>query len=484
MLFNSIEFLIFIPIVFTVYWFILNKSLTLQNLFIVIISYVFYGWWDFRFLGLMALTTLLSYLSGLLIKKFSSNRARQKLVSTLNVLINLGILGYYKYFNFFAESLEELLISIGYKPDWITLDIILPVGISFYTFQALSYSIDVFNKKIEPTRDIVSFFAYVSFFPQLVAGPIERATNLLPQFYKKRNFNYTDARDGLRQILWGFFKKMVIADNCSQIVNEIFSNYQNINSSGLFIGGVLFAFQIYGDFSGYSDIAIGLAKLFGIHIMNNFNFPYFSRNIAEFWKRWHISLTTWFRDYLYIPLGGSRLGKYITIRNTMIIFIVSGIWHGANWTFVIWGLYNALLFLPLLLVNKTKIHKESIAYNRFFPSLIEIVQVLFTFFLVVIGWIFFRSSSVDVAFDYISRIFSFEIFEIPHIPGSKKILFYSLFSIFFMLVFEWSCRTKQFGFDIKAIIRNRKVRWCVYILVIWLILELGGTQQSFIYFQF
>lgn len=349
MLFNSIEFLIFCPLVFLLYWFVF-KSLRWQNLFIVVASYVFYGWWNYRFLFLIALTTFCSFVSGLLVEKYSQRKIK-KLITTSNIILNLAILCVYKYYNFFVESFEDMMRLVGLNITPPLLHIVLPVGISFYTFQALSYTIDVYKDKIKPTHDIVAFFAFISFFPQLVAGPIERATNLLPQFLKIRRFNYSQAVDGMRQILWGFFKKIVVADNCAVLVNTIFDNYQNYDGMTLLFGGIFFSFQIYGDFSGYSDIAIGTARLFGINLMRNFAFPYFSRNIAEFWRRWHISLNTWFRDYIYFPLGGSRCSKLKVIRNTMVIFLVSGFWHGANWTFVTWGAYHALLFVPLFLLG-------------------------------------------------------------------------------------------------------------------------------------
>ncbi|KAA6340723.1 Peptidoglycan O-acetyltransferase [termite gut metagenome] len=335
MLFNSIEFLLFLPIVFALYWFVF-KRLNQQNLFVVVASYFFYGWWDWRFLVLIAFTSFCSYYSGILLEKAESKRTKQKWISASNIVLNLLILGTFKYFNFFTDSFAALFQSFGYKMDTVTLDILLPVGISFYTFQALSYTIDVYQHKIKPTRDPVAFFAFISFFPQLVAGPIERATNLLPQFQRKRAFDYAKAVDGMRQMLWGFFKKMVVADNCATVVNDIWRGYQGESGGQLLLVAVLFTFQIYGDFSGYSDIAIGCARLLGIEIKRNFNFPYFSRDIAEFWRRWHISLTTWFRDYIYIPLGGSRVGKWKSFRNTMVIFLVSGFWHGANWTFIVW----------------------------------------------------------------------------------------------------------------------------------------------------
>jgi D-alanyl-lipoteichoic acid acyltransferase DltB (MBOAT superfamily) len=354
MLFNSIQFALFLPIVFLLYWFVFDRfisksrwQLRLQNALVVVASYVFYGWWDWRFLLLIAFTSLCSWGSGLLIGKSKTGR-EAKTWTTLNIVLNLLSLAIFKYYDFFVTEFAQLF---HISTDGLLLKVILPVGISFYTFQALSYSIDVYRGKIEPTKDIIAFFAFISFFPQLVAGPIERATNLLPQFLKKREFDYDTAVDGMRQILWGLFKKIVVADNCAVYVDQVFSTYTNQTGSTLLLAAIFFTFQIYGDFSGYSDIAIGTAKLFGIRLMRNFNVPYFSRDIAEFWRRWHISLTTWFRDYVYIPLGGSRVNKAKVVRNTFIIFLVSGFWHGANWTFIAWGAYHAILFLPLILTG-------------------------------------------------------------------------------------------------------------------------------------
>ncbi len=349
MLFNSIDFAIFLPIVFLLYWFVANKNLKLQNFLIVVASYLFYGWWDWRFLSLILFSTLIDYSVGIRLSK-EENISKRKILLWISILINLGFLGFFKYYNFFLDNFITAFTFFGTPINAQGLNIILPVGISFYTFQTLSYTIDVYKRKLEPTRDFIAFSAFVSFFPQLVAGPIERATSLLPQFYKKRTFEYHKAVDGLRQILWGLFKKIVIADNSAQIANEIFNNSADYSGSTLVLGAIFFTFQIYGDFSGYSDIAIGTSRLFGFNLKQNFAFPYFSRDIAEFWRRWHISLSTWFRDYLYIPLGGSRGGTWMKVRNTFAIFIVSGFWHGANWTFIVWGALNALYFLPLLLV--------------------------------------------------------------------------------------------------------------------------------------
>jgi len=390
-------------------------------------------------------------------------------------------LGVFKYYNFFAQSFTDAFTFFGARINPSRLNIILPVGISFYTFQTLSYSIDVYKRKLEPTKNIVAFFAFVSFFPQLVAGPIERATNLLPQFYKKRIFDASKATDGMRQILWGLFKKIVIADNAAIYVNDIFNNYGNYSGSTLLLGAVFFAFQIYGDFSGYSDIAIGTARLFGFNLMQNFAFPYFSRDIAEFWRRWHISLSSWFRDYVYIPLGGSRGRAWMKIRNIFVIFIVSGFWHGANWTFIIWGALNAIYFLPLMLLKKNRINTDVIAKGALFPSIKELFQIGITFFITVIAWVFFRADSLQHAFLYLNNIFSKSIFSIPEIHPMK----YLVLVIVFVIV-EWLQRDKQHALYLDNI--NVKIpkfiRWGIYYSIIFIIIWFGGKQQEFIYFQF
>ncbi len=478
MLFNSIEFAIFLPIVFILYWFVFNRNLRLQNLFVVVASYVFYGWWDWRFLLLIALTSFCSWGSGLLIDKYRSDNGKAKWISTANIVLNLGILALFKYYDFFAASFAD--VFLGGKTDGILLHLILPVGISFYTFQALSYSIDVYKGKIEPTRDIIQFFAFVSFFPQLVAGPIERATKLLPQFGKPRSFNYESGMDGLRQILWGLFKKMVVADNCALYVDKVFSTYGTQSGSTLLLASILFAFQIYGDFSGYSDIAIGTSKLFGIKLMRNFNVPYFSRDIAEFWRRWHISLTSWFRDYVYIPMGGSRCSKAKIIRNTFVIFLVSGFWHGANWTFIAWGAYHALLFLPLILLGKNRRYRDIVAENRFLPDVRELGQMLLTFILVVIGWIIFRADSISMAWNYFTGIFDNSLFTMPFFyVGTKKAILF----ILIMVAIEWLSRRKEHALQLSAgtPVWLRLAACCAAVL---LVLEYAAHSQSFIYFQF
>lgn len=479
MLFNSLEFLVFLPIAFLLYWLVF-KSLRWQNLFVVAASYLFYGWWDWRFLVLIAVTTFCSFASGIWLEKCEGHRVRQKWISAANILLNLVILCVFKYYDFFGENLAGLFRLFGMRLDWVTLDILLPVGISFYTFQALSYTIDVYQHKISPTHDVVAFFVFISFFPQLVAGPIERATNLLPQFLAPRTFDYEKSVDGMRQILWGLFKKMVVADNCAAAVNLILDEYQILDGFNLFLGAVFFTFQIYGDFSGYSDIAIGTARLFGIQLMRNFNFPYFSRDIAEFWRRWHISLTTWFRDYIYIPLGGSRCGKWKVARNTLIIFLVSGFWHGANWTFICWGAFHALLFFPLFMLGKNRKYQDVVAKGRLLPTVKEACQMVFTFLLAVIGWIIFRAETIRQAWDYMVCMVT--KFHICMPEYGKKALLY----ILILLTVEWLQREKQFGLqmELKGIFRYRTVRWGIYYILFIGSLVLAGRQEEFIYFQF
>ena len=489
MLFNSIEFIFFLIITFLLYWFVFNR-LKIQNFFLVLISYIFYGWWDWRFLILIAVTTIASYCSGILISSFryknnyekNNHFNKSRIIAICNIILNLIILCAFKYFNFFGENLYKLLGLFGFNIDWITLKILLPVGISFYTFQALSYTIDVYKKKIEPTHDIISFFAYVSFFPQLVAGPIERATHLLPQFFRKRTFEYSQATDGAKQILWGLFKKIVVADNCAVIANSVFDNYTNESSPTLIIGAIMFTFQIYGDFSGYSDIAIGAAKLFGFNLMQNFNYPYFSRDIAEFWRRWHISLTTWFRDYIYIPLGGSREGKWTSLRNTMVIFIISGFWHGANWTFLIWGLFHALLFAPLILTGKNRKYLDSVAAGHWLPNFKEILQSIMTFSFVVIGWIIFRSETLLDAFEYLKRIAINNSYKISFLSrGTQNIVLYAIpfIGIIILIIGEWIASRK-----IESFYKVNNIISTLIIVILIFFLGAFKDQSQFIYFQF
>ncbi|WP_417371360.1 MBOAT family O-acyltransferase [Gelidibacter japonicus] len=478
MLFNSIDFAIFLPIVFLLYWVIGRKNIRAQNILIVAASYVFYGWWDWRFLFLILLSTVVDYTIGLALEKQNKNQHRKILLWT-SLLVNLGLLGFFKYFNFFIDNFTSAFSFFGHSIGGYSLNIILPVGISFYTFQTLSYTIDVYNKKLKPTSDFISFSAFVSFFPQLVAGPIERATNLLPQFFKERNFNYEMAKDGLRQILWGLFKKIVIADNCAKYVNIIFENHEAYSGSTLVLGAVFFAFQIYCDFSGYSDIAIGTARLFGFNLMQNFAFPYFSRDMAEFWRRWHISLSTWFRDYVYIPLGGSKVSKLKVIRNVFIIFLVSGFWHGANWTFIFWGGLNALYFLPLLLLGRNRKNIKIADNDSYLPSFRTIFQIGITFSLTVFAWIFFRAENIGHAFSYIKRMLSMSLLSFPNIKPS-----YLLILLFAFILIEWVGRKQQYA--LENLWRDKPIylRWGFYYLLIVCMYVYGIKEQEFIYFQF
>lgn len=478
MLFNSIDFLVFLPIVFILYWFAF-RTRKRRNLFLIVANYIFYGWWDLRFLLLITITSLCSFASGLIIEQNEQCRKKQQLVSTANIIINLLILGIFKYYNFFLENLIVFASLYHVKLDIVTLQIILPVGISFYTFQALSYTIDVYQKKIQATHDIIAFFAFIGFFPQLVAGPIERATNLLPQFLKEHHFNYAKAVDGMRQMLWGFFKKIVIADNCANIVDTYWGYYDILSGRMLFLLGVLFAFQIYCDFSGYSDIATGCARLFGYNLKPNFKYPYFSRNIPEFWRRWHISLMTWFRDYLYIPLGGSQCTKMKVARNVLIIWVISGLWHGANWTFIFWGLYHATL---LIISNILRLKpKYQTTQNIRFPKIKEVLEMTITFCFVVIGWIIFRSENIYQAFHFISNIVTHSFIGIEFIDGRKWII-----AGFIVLFIEWLQQNKNHAleFPTQNIFQYRIARWCVYYLLIFLITNYAGSSQTFIYFQF
>lgn len=476
MIFNSFNYLFFLPVIFIFYWFVTNKKLLYQNLLLLLASYFFYAFWDWRFLFLLIFSTFLDYLTGLKIQE-SHNISKRKFWLWLSIGINVGFLGIFKYYNFFAESFTELLENIGFTVHPWTLKVILPVGISFYTFHGLSYVIDIYKKRIPAEKNVVDYSLFVSFFPLLVAGPIERATHLLPQIQRKRTFNYTQAVDGLRQILWGLFMKIVVADNCAIVVNEVFTDQQHYNAPSLIIAAVFFAFQIYGDFAGYSNIALGSAKLFGIDLLKNFAFPYFSRDIAEFWRRWHISLSSWFKDYLYIPLGGSRGGKWMVIRNTMIIFLVSGFWHGANWTFIIWGLLNALYIMPLVIFNLSRKNTNTVAENSILPSSKEFLQIIFTFAITTIAWVFFRSETVADAFDYLARIFNGNYYTCPQVDF-KPFIF-----ILILIIVEWFQRTKHHGLQLDQI-RNGLVRWCIYAMLLLMILIFGANSDSFIYFQF
>ena len=491
--FNSLEFLVFLPIVFVLYWFVFRKR-EWQNLLIVMASYVFYGWWDWRFLFLIVFTSICSFYSGVLIEHFEGQMRRQRLVCAVNLIVNFLILGVFKYYNFFADSLSQLVWSLfHYQLDWVTLNVILPVGISFYTFQALSYTIDVYRKDVPVTKNIIEFCAFISFFPQLVAGPIERAKNLLPQFQRDRHFDYEQAVDGCRQMLWGFFKKVVIADRCAANLNPLWDSYTDYSGISLWGLALLFTFQIYCDFSGYSDIAIGCARLFGIRLLPNFNYPYLSRSIPEFWRRWHISLMTWFRDYVYIPIGGSRCAQWKVIRNTFIVFGVSGLWHGANWTFVCWGLYHGTLVVLYRWFGGTVARGSEntpAADTNFAPpylcTLVHSIKDLFkvgvTFLLVVVGWVIFRAENISQAWDFVSRMLLTAFDDFHFRLGSIN----TFMAILLLMIVEYLQRNKGhvLQFPDNRVFRCSSVRYTLYACIVLLMFFYAGEVQTFIYFQF
>lgn len=482
MLFNTLDFAIFLPIVFAIYW-MLSLSLVRQNAWIVITSLVFYGWWDWRFLFLLISSALVDYLVGIKLTSTDIEKHR-KYWLWLSIVVNLGLLGFFKYQHFFIENFVSAFRLFGYTLDVRPLQYILPVGISFYTFQTMSYSIDVYRRRLLPAQNFTSFLAYVSFFPQLVAGPIERATHLLPQFEKERTFSYPNAVQGMRQILWGLLKKMVIADNCAAIADPIFAEYANLPGSTLLLGVILFAVQIYGDFSGYSDIAIGTAKLFGFELLQNFAFPYFSRDVGEFWRRWHISLTSWFKDYVYIPLGGSRVGRWKIIRNVLVVFLLSGFWHGPNWQYIVWGVWHALLFVPLMLLGNNRQYLHPVAAGKLLPSFGEITRMVITFSLVCIGWVFFRSPDITSAFEYLRIMASPSLFIIPKLEQEAMTFTLILLILVFFSV-EWWGRESQFALGRLEGWSSSVGRWAVYLILLSMLgLFMKAEDVPFIYFQF
>ncbi|MBL0310866.1 MAG: MBOAT family protein [Bacteroidetes bacterium] len=487
MLFNSLDFAIFFPIVFILYWFVTNRNLRWQNILLIAASYLFYGWWDWRFLFLLIFSTAVDYSVGLALEKVE-HKTQRKILLWASVIINLGFLGFFKYYNFFVDNFVTAFSFFEKDISPNTLNIILPVGISFYTFHGLSYVFDIYFRRIKATRNWVDYSLFVSFFPLLVAGPIERATHLLPQMKVKRKFEYVKAVDGLRQILWGIFKKVVIADNCAEYANMIFNHSSEYSGASLVLGALFFTFQIYGDFSGYSDIALGTARLLGFELLRNFAFPYFSRDIAEFWRRWHISLSSWFRDYLYIPLGGSKGGIGMKIRNTFIIFLVSGFWHGASWTFIAWGALNALYFMPLLLSNNNRNHMDIIARGKFLPTIREAILMLTTFGLTVFAWIFFRAESIGHAFQYVGDMLLglvhkagyHQVYDLIMKGGLGLVLLIGAF-----LLMEWVGREGQYALANVGMKWKRPVRWALYSFILFLIGMFMQTNETpFIYFQF
>jgi alginate O-acetyltransferase complex protein AlgI len=482
-LFNSFTFLIFLPVVFAIYWLSIRWGLRLQNVILLAASYVFYGWWSWAFLSLLIGSTLLDFFFAFSVA--SPGRRRAKIFLWLSIVNNLSILGIFKYYNFFANQFQRGFKTVGFIVHPTLLNIALPVGISFYTFHGMSYLFDIYRGKQKPVKNFVDYAVFVSFFPILVAGPIERAHHLLPQVQKKRAFNYVNAVEGCRLMLWGMFKKVLIADSLADIVNDIFTNYRAYSSWSLILGAIGFSFQVYCDFSGYTDIAIGVAKLFGFELLSNFKFPYFSRDIAEFWRRWHISLSSWFRDYLYIPLGGSKEGKLKAVCNTFIIFLVSGFWHGANWTFIAWGFIHACCFLPLLLLNRNRRHATDIvAKTRLLPTLSEAVKIITTFALVTFAWIFFRAASLRDALAYIQKMFTGIVnsaSDDPFIHG-KTIFLY----IIPLLLIDWWLRRDERKIRITA---SSFINWSVYLVMSVVVLNcflgyLVTKPHSFIYFQF
>ncbi len=475
MLFTSTAFVLFLPVVFGLYWAIGGKNVKAQNALLIAASFLFYGWWDYRFVLLLLATTGFDFYVGLQLGRIEDEHKRQAFFIA-SIAANLTALGFFKYFNFFSENFARLLHGFGFKGDAFTLQVLLPIGISFYTFHSMSYVIDVYHRRKEPCQDATAFFAFISFFPLLVAGPIVRATWFLPQFQNKRRFEDARTTDGLRQMLWGFFKKMVIADGCAHFVNPIFEHWDVQSAGTLAAGAVLFAFQIYGDFSGYSDIAIGTARLFGFHLLPNFRFPYFSRDIAEFWRRWHMSLTSWFRDYVYIPLGGSRHGLALAVRNTLIVFLLSGFWHGASWTFIVWGALHALYFMPLIISGKNRAHVDVPAQGRLFPSIKEALLMMLAFTQVCFAWIFFRAADLPQAFHYIGRMFATPWGDIN---VERRIWLF----IAIMMLVEWANRSREHGLEVESI-RTRPVRWAIYAIVAMLTFYFGAPEQTFIYFQF
>ncbi len=487
MLFNSLQFALFLPLVFALYWFWPRKTLFFQNLLLLVSSYFFYGCWDYRFLFLLIFSTLLDYYTGIKMHEAPHERGK-KFWFWVSIIVNLGFLGVFKYFNFFAHSFAEAAAAVGWQVDVWVLNVILPVGISFYTFHGLSYVIDIYKGQIEPEKNFIDYAVFVSFFPLLVAGPIERATHLLPQIQRERKFDFARAGDGLRQILWGLFKKVVIADSCAEYANLIFNHHELYSGFTLVLGALFFTVQIYCDFSGYSDIALGTSRLFGIELLRNFAYPYFSRDIAEFWRRWHISLSTWFRDYLYIPLGGSKGGLTNQVKNTFIIFLVSGFWHGANWTFIVWGALNALYFLPVMLLNKNREHLEIVAMGKLVPKFSEFVAMLTTFSLTVFAWIFFRAENLGHAFSYLKKMFSGLLLKSEYVAAFNFIFWKVGFvlPVLVLLFFgiEWVGRERNFALKTTAINWPKPLRWTLFSMLLLTILYYAGNEQEFIYFQF
>jgi D-alanyl-lipoteichoic acid acyltransferase DltB (MBOAT superfamily) len=488
MLFNSIDFAIFLPIVFVLYWLMAKQNFRLQNILLLLASYYFYGSWDVRFLALLGFSTFLDYFTGLRIFE-SDTVAKKKLWLTISVVINVGFLAFFKYYNFFIESFAELLLNFGFKPNFTLLQIVLPVGISFYTFHGLSYVFDIYRNKIKPTKNLIDYSLFVSFFPLLVAGPIERATHLLPQIQAARSFDAAKFSDGLRQILWGLFKKVIIADNCAQYSGMVFNHYESQSGGALLMGALFFMFEVYGDFSGYSDIALGTARLFGFELMQNFSFPYFSRSITEFWTRWHISLSSWFRDYVYIPMGGGRASRWIKLRNVFVVFLLSGFWHGASFNRILWGGLHAVFMVPIVLwPNTNNKYKEVVAKGKLFPSLKEFFQILGTFLLCTLALIVFRTTSISESLRYLKAIFisifDANIFSELYVFWKQSVGITPIFLIAILIVVEWLNRTKKYALEDLPLRFPIPIRWVVYFVLLSMLFLFANRSRQFIYFQF
>ena len=487
MLFNSLDFLFFLPIVFLLYWFVAKNNLKFQNMILLVASYYFYSCWDWRFLFLLVFSTLLDYFTGLKMSNSKTTESK-KTWFWLSICVNLGLLGVFKYYNFFTTSFTDLLHSFGLNVNPHTINVILPVGISFYTFHGVSYVIDIYKDRIKAERNFIDYSVFVSFFPLLVAGPIERATHLLPQIKNKRFFDSTKAIDGLRQILWGLFKKIVIADQCAEYANLIFNNSADYFGATLVLGVVFFAVQIYCDFSGYSDIALGVSRLFGIELLKNFSVPFFSRDISELWRRWHISLSNWFKDYVYIPLGGSKGGVSKQIRNVFIICLLSGLWHGANWTFIVWGLLNAIFIFPYFIFKKTKTSSEIVAQGKLLPTFKESYSMASTFGLFCFSLIFFRATDITQAANYVADLFTGLLNKQSYIE-MINLLYWEigyttpLFICIFFII-EWLGRESNYSLERIGSRFNKPILWLFYYTLIITIIFFSGQEQQFIYFQF
>jgi alginate O-acetyltransferase complex protein AlgI len=485
----SFKFVLFVLAVWGFYWFALRDRRDLQNLLLLTASYFFYGLWDWRFLLLIVLNSTTDYFIGSRLIK-TSDPLRRKLLLGVSLTVNLGLLCFFKYFKFFVDGFVGFFKLMGISLQSTSIRFILPVAISYYTLQTLGYTLDIYKGRTKPTGDLLAFFAYISFFPKLLSGPIERSTTLLPQFQSQRVFDYNAAADGMRLILWGLFKKVVIADNCAIAVNRLFNDPASYTGSTLFVGAILFAIQIYADFSGYSDIAIGIGRLFGFSIMQNFAFPYFSRSITEFWRRWHISLSTWLRDYIFLPFSYSlsrklkkeryfyiRTDKLINVIAVLVTFLLCGFWHGANFTFILWGLIFGIYLAAEILLHKRKVSIKTIAAGKILPSWRELLQVGITFLMVLFTWTIFRADSISQAFKYISGILSPSFFTMPEIAPKRVVPF-----IFLLFMVEWLQRNHQHALEFNTLRVPKILRYGIYYLLCLLVLAFGNFQTSFEFF--